>query len=426
MSEKLAEVYEQYNMEILSSRKGRGAIILNTEDGLRILEPFRGNITRLEQEYILKNLLEKEGCENLDSILPNNNGQLLTCDRYRQPFVLKQYFEGEECNMNEPDDLVRAITALAKFHIVGAKIMDNFSEAWNEVLREKEQHRIEEIRQALENGEELERLSSLYEISEVALQKALDTGTEEENAGCLNEKLYQASPLKKERSVEELFERHNREMKKIYHFIMKVKRKNDFEKTYLKVYDTFYKQGVQCVKLLENDRWGSDPTSTSPLWGQTPPAGTALGSDPTPDSIPLGSDPHYGICHGSFNHHNVILGDKVDALVHFEKFAKGNQLNDLYQFARKAMEKNHFNYELLEIIFNTYDSYISLSPADYQYMYILFSYPEKFWKIANGYYNTNKSFLSPKYGEKLQVVIEQESEKQNLLQEIRLKNKLPI
>ena len=56
MSEKLAEVYEQYDMEILSTRKGRGATILTTTDGLRILEPFRGSVTRLEQEYVLKEL----------------------------------------------------------------------------------------------------------------------------------------------------------------------------------------------------------------------------------------------------------------------------------------------------------------------------------------------------------------------------------
>ena len=36
MSEKLAEVYEQYDMEILSSKKGRGATILSTSGGMRI------------------------------------------------------------------------------------------------------------------------------------------------------------------------------------------------------------------------------------------------------------------------------------------------------------------------------------------------------------------------------------------------------
>ena len=79
------------------------------------------------------------------------------------------------------------------------------------------------------------------------------------------------------------------------------------------------------------------------------------------------------------------------------------------------MEKNHFDIELLEQIFHTYAQQIHLTKADYDYMYILFSYPEKFWKIANSYYNANKAFLSPKYLEKLEKVILQEKEKKKML-----------
>ena len=79
------------------------------------------------------------------------------------------------------------------------------------------------------------------------------------------------------------------------------------------------------------------------------------------------------------------------------------------------MEKNHFDYEMLEKIMDTYANRIELSKEDYRYMYVLFSYPEKFWKIANSYYNTNKAFLSPKYIEKLNTVIEQEREKSEML-----------
>ena len=56
-----------------------------------------------------------------------------------------------------------------------------------------------------------------------------------------------------------------------------------------------------------------------------------------------------------------------------------------------------------------------MEKEDYYYLYILFAYPEKFWKIANNYYNSNKAFMSPKYLEKLQAVILQEQEKQEML-----------
>ena len=79
------------------------------------------------------------------------------------------------------------------------------------------------------------------------------------------------------------------------------------------------------------------------------------------------------------------------------------------------MEKNHYDYEMLEMIFEAYSKQVELSEDDYRYMYVLFSYPEKYWKIANGYYNTNKAFLSPKYVEKLKMVMEQEIEKNEML-----------
>ena len=80
MSEKFSEVFEKYDMEIIATRKGRGSTIIDTKEGMRILEPFRGSISRLEQEYVLKQLFSESGCDNLDHIITNRDGQLFTCD----------------------------------------------------------------------------------------------------------------------------------------------------------------------------------------------------------------------------------------------------------------------------------------------------------------------------------------------------------
>ena len=393
MSEKLAEVYEQYDMEILSTKKGRGATILNTTDGCRILEPFRGSMIRLEQEYVLKQLFLEEGCANLDYLIPNREGMLFTCDKYRQPFVLKKHFEGNECDMHNPSEILRAVTALARFHIYGKRVALKFTGAWKTAQQEKEKKRIAEIRRAIVDGEELEKLTYIYEISQNALEEAL--GTEKEEAGKAAEN--QAAPPDKEREraedreIENTFIRHNKELKKINGYIMKVKRKNSFEALFLKVFPDYYRQGADCVEMLSRILGEQENSSANAF------------------------ESHYGICHGSYNHHNVILCEEGEAIVHFERFSRGNQLNDLYQFARKAMEKNHFDFGLLTEIFQAYAAEIGLLTEDYHYMYVLFSYPEKFWKIANSYYNTNKAFLSPKYLEKLETVILQETEKREML-----------
>ena len=404
MSEKLAEVYEQYDMEIMSTRKGRGATILTTTDGLRILEPFRGSVTRLEQEYVLKQLFLEEGYTNLDMIIPNREGQLLACDKYRQPFVLKCHFEGNECDMRNLEDVLCAVDVLADFHRKGQKVVSEFADKWEQCRQEKEQKKIEEIRKAIADGEELEKIAYIYEIGEKALEAALqqlengkgqddvdDVQERKGNEVCLNQ-ANAGNVQPEDCRMRDVFVRHNREIKKIQKYITKVKRKNAFEMTFQNVVGRYLQKGMECVGMLDQMVAGENGISMHSVWER-----------------------HYGICHGSYNHHNVIIGEKDTAIVHFERFSKGNQLEDLYQFARKAMEKNHFDIVLLEDILQTYGRKIALEKEDYYYLYILFAYPEKFWKIANSYYNSNKAFLSPKYLEKLQAVILQEQEKQDML-----------
>ena len=403
MSEKLAEVFEQYEVDILGTRKGRGAVILSTDKGMMILEPFRGNMVRLEQEYVLKQILEKNGFFCMDMIVPNREGILFSCDRYRQPFVMKRHFDGNECDMHCPADMVRSIKLLANFHSYGKLAAAEFDPAWKKYRKEKEEKRISEIRQAVENGGELEWISRVYDIRENILIEMLEnTGSSEVQQ---DEKEENEVAFENDKEIADTFVRHNRELKKIYRYIGKVKKKNAFEDLFLQVYGEYAKQGEYCVEQL---------------------AGKGR------ETLKMVGEKHFGICHGSFNQHNILLFekgrtvevdgagenvlDKDGAIVHFERFSKGNQLNDLYQFARKAMEKNHFNIELLRELLYAYSEEIPLSKEDYHYIYILFSYPEKFWKIANGYYNSNKAFLSPKYVEKLQNVILQEAEKQEMLE----------
>lgn len=387
MSEKLAEVFEQYDVEIQGMRKGRGATILTTTEGTLILEPFRGSVIRLEQEYVLKQILEACGFVKMDMIIPNRDGTLFTCDKYRQPFVLKRHFDGNECDMHCKDEMVRSVKLLADFHRYGKRVAEEFEQAWKMHQKEKEEQRISEIRQAFENGEELERIAQIYDIRENILLEMLANAKRED--ALRDEEADKEIPAETGREIADVFVRHNRELKKIYKYITKVKKKNAFENLFLQVFGEYARQGAYCVEQLEGEK---------------------------KEALRLVDLKHFGICHGAFNQHNIILEEHDGAIVHFERFTRGNQLNDLYQFARKAMEKNHFDYDLLWELLSAYSEKILLSVEDYHYIYILFSYPEKFWKIANGYYNSNKAFLSPKHVEKLQNVILQEAEKREMLE----------
>ena len=48
MNEKYTEALEQYDMEVLSVRRGRGSWICETDQGCRLLKEYRGTVKRLE------------------------------------------------------------------------------------------------------------------------------------------------------------------------------------------------------------------------------------------------------------------------------------------------------------------------------------------------------------------------------------------
>ena len=64
-----------------------------------------------------------------------------------------------------------------------------------------------------------------------------------------------------------------------------------------------------------------------------------------------------------------------------------------------------------------YSIYRHLTEKDFLFLYLLFLYPEKFWKISNQYYNHRKSWIPPRTLEKLQKVLAQNEERHSFLKQ---------
>ena len=189
------------------------------------------------------------------------------------------------------------------------------------------------------------------------------------------------------------FRKRNQELKRVRAFIMKKKQKKAFEELYIQAFEYFYNQALECeknfdVEIFENIK------------------------------------EHIGYCHGMYNQHSVIISrDEKPFRVFttsFDKFHVGNQLTDLYHFLRKAVEKNNYSFHIVQYILNCYSAVCPLSVRDIEYIYILYSYPEKFYKISNQYMNAPKNWISPKMMEKLNKVIADEDQKKDIL--LQLKN----
>lgn len=322
MSEKKSEIYEAYDMEIYQTSRGRGAVILKTDLGILQLRQLDVNESRLNAEFLFKEKIYEAGFCNIDRCVKNKDGELLTYDRYGNPFVLRRFFEGKECNIANPDEINMAVDNLALFHIAGKKVFDSTE-------------------------------------SDVHIRLSGD------------------------------FRKRNMELKRVRNFISKKRPRKVFEDTYIKAFDYFFEQALECEKNSNTDGG-------------------------------LQNNAHLGYCHGMYNQHSVLInyvGDKIPIVgtINFDKFHVGNQLSDLYHFMRKTVEKNNYSYDILLNILKRYNNICPLTEKDIDYIYTLYCYPEKFYKISNQYINSGKNWISPKMLEKLEKVIHDEEKKKNLL-----------
>ncbi len=327
MSDKMSEVYEAYDMEIYQTMRGRGATLLKTDKGYFQLKIPEVNESRLNAEYQLKEKLFEIGFTQIDRCIKNVHGELVTFDRYNNPYVMRRAFDGKECNVNNPVEIQLAVENLAKLHFA--------------------------CRKAFESTE-----------SDVHIRLSGD------------------------------FRRRNQELKRVRSFVGRQKSKKVFEELYIKAFDYFYGQALECEKeksyLQES---GYENT-------------------------------HLGYCHGMYNQHSILFsykdnGDVSAATVNFDKFYVGNQLDDLYHFVRKIVEKNNYDVSLMFEIIECYGKICPLSRDDMDYIYKLYSYPEKFYKISNQYINAPKNWISPKMLEKLTKVIQDEERKKDLLEKLK-------
>ena len=89
------------------------------------------------------------------------------------------------------------------------------------------------------------------------------------------------------------------------------------------------------------------------------------------------------------------------AVTEFSRMHLGLQVEDLYHFLRKVMEKNDWDRALGRAMLEAYERVLPFGSLEKKCLYYLFLYPEKYWKQMNFYYNANKAWIPARNAEKL-------------------------
>ena len=175
--------------------------------------------------------------------------------------------------------------------------------------------------------------------------------------------LFMAKPLGEytyaEPHLKEVYESHNRELRKVRKFIRSRTSRGEFEIQFLKEFDGLYDWARAAVCALEASAY---------------------------DELYAGCIEKECLVHGEYNYHNILMAAEGMVTTNFEKFRKNVQVEDLYYFLRKAMEKHGWNIHLCDCMLNAYSAIKPISRQEMEYLTVRFVYPEKFWKIAGSYY----------------------------------------
>lgn len=327
MNDRAVELLEQYEIEVLRTRKGRGAIICDTDQGSLIFKEYTGTAEKIAlQDRLLKQIAEV-GRIRAERILPDREENLFVTDADGVKYILKTWVDGRECSIYDREECLEAVRLLARLH------------------------------------------------GSMELPAAECPG------------IVPASQQKE-------YEKHNRELKRVRRYLQQKGQKTWFEISLQQCFDYFLEQAV----------------TVSEEWKQYSEAQEKREAAQQPEKI--------SFCHGDYQYHNIIRGNEGWFLVNFERCLPDNPVRDIYLLMRKLLEKSSWSLSLGSSLLETYEKVRPISAMSTIDLYYRLAYPEKFWKIANFYFNSGKAWIPGRNQEKLEKLILQEKEKQHFLDEM--------
>lgn len=183
----------------------------------------------------------------------------------------------------------------------------------------------------------------------------------------------------------ENMEKHNRELKRARMFIRGKRKKSEFELAVIAGFDEFFSQAKEASEAMRL------------VWEKSE------------------EKKRTHICHGDMDQHHVLIGDLYVAVTGFNKMHLGVQMEDLYSFVRKVMEKHDWDPLLGKEMLDVYERVLPMTEEERQVLYCLFLYPEKYWKQINFYYNSNKARIPAKSTEKIETLMRQQGQRMEFL-----------
>lgn len=153
MNDRAVNLLENYDIEVLRTAKGRGAILCEARQGYFIFKEYSGPQNKLKFQNELLKIVNNESKVPTEQLVPTKDGELFVKDGEQTAYILKTYFSGRECNVRDMEECRQAIRTLARLHKVSKIPVENpkdFSQVFRIDLEyEKHNKELKKVRRFL-------------------------------------------------------------------------------------------------------------------------------------------------------------------------------------------------------------------------------------------------------------------------------------
>jgi CotS family spore coat protein len=113
------------------------------------------------------------------------------------------------------------------------------------------------------------------------------------------------------------------------------------------------------------------------------------------------------LCHRDFTHRNIIFAENKVYLVNFEYCCYEIKAYDIANFLRRKMRKCNWSFDEAKLILDEYRKIGHISEDEFFIIKLMLLFPQKFWRVANRYYNSRRSWSERIFVSKFQEVVDE-------------------
>lgn len=117
-----------------------------------------------------------------------------------------------------------------------------------------------------------------------------------------------------------------------------------------------------------------------------------------------------GICHHDYSYQNILMKGPTTYITGFEACGEEIRIYDLVNLIRRKMRKCNWNPQKASILLDAYSELDPITRDESVVMKAMLLFPQKFWRVANRYYNSRRSWAQKNFTGMLEEVITEYSD----------------